>query len=150
MADNSALEANKALVRRSFEAIWSQGNLAVADEILSSDYVGHIATLPEPVRGVEAFKQLVAMYHFSFPDTRFEIQDQIAEGHKVASRWIARGTHRGEFMGIAPSGQAMSVTGMSFHRLDDGRIQESWDDWDALSILQGMTGDVFQSLSFHI
>ncbi|MBL8254452.1 MAG: ester cyclase [Candidatus Competibacter sp.] len=150
MADNSALEANKALVRRSFEAIWSQGNLAVADEILSSDYVGHIATLPEPVRGVEAFKQLVAMYHFSFPDTRFEIQDQIAEGHKVASRWIAHGTHRGEFMGIAPSGQAMSVTGMSFHRLDDGRIQESWDDWDALSILQGMTGDVFQSLSFHI
>ncbi|MCC9001420.1 MAG: ester cyclase [Candidatus Competibacter sp.] len=150
MADNSALEANKALVRRSFEAIWSQGNLAVADEILSSDYVGHIATLPEPVRGVEAFKQLVAMYHFSFPDTRFEIQDQIAEGHKVASRWIAHGTHRGEFMGIAPSGQAMSVTGMSFHRIDDGRIQESWDDWDALSILQGMTGDVFQSLSFHI
>ena len=150
MADNSALEANKALVRRSFEAIWSQGNLAVADEILSSDYVGHIATLPEPVRGVEAFKQLVAMYHFSFPDTRFEIQDQIAEGHKVASRGIACGTHRGEFMGIAPSGQAMSVTGMSFHRLDDGRIQESWDDWDALSILQGMTGDVFQSLSFHI
>ena len=150
MADNSALEANKALVRRSFEAIWSQGNLAVADEILSSDYVGHIATLPEPVRCVEAFKQLVAMYHFSFPDTRFEIQDQIAEGHKVASRWIAHGTHRGEFMGIAPSGQAMSVTGMSFHRLDDGRIQESWDDWDALSILQGMTGDVFQSLSFHI
>lgn len=150
MADNSALEANKALVRRSFEAIWSQGNLAVADEILSSDYVGHIATLPEPVRGVEAFKQLVAMYHFSFPDTRFEIQDQIAEGHKVASRWIAHGTHRGEFMGIAPSGQAMSVTGMSFHRLDDGRIQESWDDWDALSILQGMTGDVFKSLSFHI
>ena len=150
MADNSALEANKALVRRSFEAIWSQGNLAVADEILSSDYVGHIATLPEPVRGVEAFKQLVAMYHFSFPDTRFEIQDQIAEGHKVASRWIACGTHRGEFLGIAPSGHAMSVTGMSFHRLDDGRIQESWDDWDALSILQGMTGDVFQSLSFHI
>ncbi len=150
MADNSALEANKALVRRSFEAIWSQGNLAVADEILSSDYVGHIATLQEPVRGVEAFKQLVAMYHFSFPDTRFEIQDQIAEGHKVASRWIACGTHRGEFMGIAPSGQAMSVTGMSFHRIDDGRIQESWDDWDALSILQGMTGDVFQSLSFHI
>lgn len=150
MADNSALEANKALVRRSFEAIWSQGNLAVADEILSSDYVGHIATLPEPVRGVEAFKQLVAMYHFSFPDTRFEIQDQIAEGHKVASRWIAHGTHRGEFMGIAPSGQAMSLTGMSFHRIDDGRIQESWDDWDALSILQGMTGDVFQSLSFHI
>jgi steroid delta-isomerase-like uncharacterized protein len=149
MSDSSTLEANKALVRRNFEAIWSQGNLAVADEILAPDYTGHIATLPEAVRGVEAFKQLIAMYHFSFPDTRFEIKDQIAEGSKVASRWIAYGTHRGEFMGIAPSGQAMSVTGMSFHRIADGRIQESWDDWDALSMLQGMTEDVFQSLSMR-
>jgi len=149
MSDSSTLEANKALVRRNFEAIWSQGNLAVVDEILAPDYTGHIATLPEAVRGVEAFKQLIAMYHFSFPDTRFEIKDQIAEGSKVASRWIAYGTHRGEFMGIAPSGQAMSVTGMSFHRIADGRIQESWDDWDALSMLQGMTEDVFQSLSMR-
>ena len=149
MSDNNPLETNKALVRRNFEAIWSQGNLAVADEILAPDYTGHIATLPEAVRGIEAFKQLIAMYHFSFPDTRFEIKDQIAEGSKVASRWIAYGTHRGEFMGIAPSGQAMSVTGMSFHRIADGRIQESWDDWDALSMLQGMTEDVFQSLSMR-
>ena len=64
MADNSVSEANKALVRRNFEVIWSQGNLAVADEILAPDYIGHIATLPEPVHGVEAFKQLIAMYHF--------------------------------------------------------------------------------------
>lgn len=150
MSDSSPSDANKALIRRNFEAIWSQGNLAVADEILAPDYVGHIATLPEPVRGVEAFKQLIAMYHCSFPDTRFEIQDQIAEGNKVASRWIAYGTHRGEFMGIAPSGQAMHVTGMSFHRIENGRIQESWDDWDALSMLQGMTEDVFQSLSMRL
>lgn len=150
MSDSNILEANKALVRRNFEAIWSQGNLAVADEILTPDYIGHIATLPEPVRGTEAFKQLIAMYHCSFPDTRFEIQDQIAEGNKVASRWIAYGTHRGEFMGIAPSGQAMHVTGMSFHRIENGRIQESWDDWDALSMLQGMTEDVFQSLSMRL
>ena len=52
-------------------------------------------------------------------------------------------------MGIAPSGEAMTVTGMSFHRIENGRIQESWDDWDALSMLQGMTADVFQSLSMR-
>lgn len=150
MSDNSILEANKALVRRNFEAIWSQGNLMVADEILAPDYIGHIATLPDAVRGIEAFKQLIAMYHFSFPDTRFEIQDQVAEGAKVASRWIAYGTHRGEFMGIAPSGESMSVTGMSFHRIENGRISESWDDWDALTMLQQMTEDVFQSLSMRI
>ncbi len=149
MTDDNTLEAHKALVRRNFEVIWSQGNLAVVDEILAHDYIGHIATLPDAVHGAEAFKQLIAMYHFSFPDTRFEIQDQIAEANKVATRWIASGTHRGEFMGIAPSGEAMSVTGMSFHRIENGRIQESWDDWDALTMLQGMTEDVFQSLSMR-
>ncbi len=150
MSDSTPLESNKALVRRNFEAIWSQGNLAAADELLAPGYVGHIATLPDVVRGIEAFKQMIAMFHFAFPDTRFEIQDQIAEDNKVATRWIAYGTHRGEFMGIAPSGQAMHVTGMSFHRIEDGRIQESWDDWDALSMLQSMTEDVFQSLSMRI
>ena len=150
MSDRSTLDANKALIQRNFEFIWSQCNLSVADEIIAPDYVGHIATLPEPVRGVDAFKQVVMLYHFAAPDIRFAIQDQVAEGDKVATRWIAHGTHRGEFMGIAPSGQALSVTGMSFHRLENGRIQESWDDWDALSMLQNMTGDVFESLSMRI
>jgi len=150
MSDNSILEANKALVRRNFEVIWTQCNLEVADEIIDSHYVGHIAALPDTVRGVQAFKQVVMLYHLSAPDIRFEIQDQLAEGDKVATRWIAHGTHQGEFMGIAPSGQRMSVTGMSFHRIEQGRIQESWDDWDALSMLQNMSEDIFQSLSMRI
>ena len=150
MSDSSTLEAIKALVQRNFEVIWSQCNLEATDAIIAHDYVGHIATLPEPVRGIEAFKQVIMLYHFSSPDIRFEIQDQIAEGNKVATRWIARGTHQGEFMGIAPSGQRLSVTGMSFHRIENGRIQESWDDWDALTMLQNMSEDVFQSLSMRI
>lgn len=146
----STLEANKALVRRNFEAIWSQGDLMAADEILSPDYIGHIATMPDAVCGVEAFKQLVAMYQLSFPDARFEIQDQVAEGDKVASRWVAYGAQQGEVVGVASSDESMSVTGMSFHRIEDGRIVESWDDWDALTMLQRMTEDLFQSLSMRI
>ena len=150
MSDNRTLETNKALVRRNFEVIWTQCNLDVADEIIDPHYVGHIAALPDTVRGVETFKQVVMLYHISAPDIRFEIQDQLAEGDKVATRWIAHGTHQGEFMGIAPSGQRMSVTGMSFHRIEQGRIQESWDDWDALSMLRNMSEDIFQSLSMRI
>ncbi|HOW75844.1 MAG TPA: ester cyclase [Candidatus Competibacteraceae bacterium] len=150
MSDNSTLEANKALVRRNFEVIWTQCNLEVADEIIDPHYVGHIAALPDTVRGVETFKQVVMLYHLSAPDIRFEIQDQLAEGDKVATRWIAHGTHQGEFMGIAPSGQRMSVTGMSFHRIENDRIQESWDDWDALNMLRNMSEDIFQSLSMRI
>ena len=150
MPDSNPLDANKSLIRRNFEVIWSDCNLSVADDIIATDYMGHIATLPEPVRGVDAFKQVVMLYHVASPDIRFTIQDQVAEGNKVATRWIAHGTHRGEFMGIAPSGQTLSVTGMSFHRIENGRIQESWDDWDALTVLQNMTGDVFESLSMRI
>lgn len=150
MSDNSTLETNKALVRRNFEVIWTQCNLEAADEIIDPHYVGHIAALPDTVRGVETFKQVVMLYHLSAPDIRFEIQDQLAEGDKVATRWIAHGTHQGEFMGIAPSGQRMSVTGMSFHRIENNRIQESWDDWDALSMLRNMSEDIFQSLSMRI
>jgi len=165
MSDNNTLESNKALVRRNFEVIWSQCDLDAADEIIAPEYIGHIATLPEVVRGVEAFKQVVMLFHFrgveafkqvvmlfhfSAPDIRFEIQDQLAEGDKVATRWTGRGTHKGEFMGIAPSGQRLSVTGMSFHRIKNDRIHESWDDWDALSMLRHMTEDVFQSLSMRI
>ncbi|MCU0808453.1 MAG: ester cyclase [Candidatus Contendobacter sp.] len=150
MSDNNPLETNKALVQRNFEVIWSQCNLDVADEILAPEYVGHIAALPDVVRGIEAFKQVIMLFHLSAPDIRFEIQDQLAEGNKVATRWVGCGTHKGEFMGIAPSGQRLSVTGMSFHRIENGRIQESWDDWDALSMLQSMTEDVFQPLSMRM
>jgi len=150
MPDSNPLDANKSLIRRNFEVIWSDCNLSVADDIIAPDYVGHIATLSEPVHGVDAFKQMVMLYHMAAPDIRFMIQDEVAEGSKVATRWIAHGTHRGEFMGIAPSGQTLSVTGMSFHRVANGRIQESWDDWDALTVLQNMTGDVFESLSMRI
>ncbi len=150
MSDIDTLEANKALVRQNFEVIWSQGNLKAADNIIAPDYVGHIATLPEAVRGVAAFKQVITLYHFSSPDIHFDIQDQIAEGNKVATRWIARGTHQGEFMGVAASGQRLSVSGMSLHRIENGRIQESWDDWDALSMLQSIAEDIFQPLSMRL
>jgi steroid delta-isomerase-like uncharacterized protein len=149
MSDNKTLEANKALVRRNFEVIWSACDLKAVDTLIATDYIGHIATVPQPVRGAEAFKQLVMMFHIASPNIRFEIQDQIAEGNQVATRWIAHGTHQGEFMGIAPSGQSLAVTGTSFHRIENGLIQESWDDWDALSMLQNMTQDVFQSLSMR-
>jgi len=102
------------------------------------------------VRGVAAFKQVITLYHFSSPGIHFDIRDQIAEGNKVATRWVARGTHQGEFMGVAASGQRLSVSGMSLHRIENGRIQESWDDWDALSMLQSIAEDIFQPLSMRL
>ncbi len=142
-------DANKAIVRRNFEEIWNKENLAVVDELHAPDYVGHIAFGGGEIQGTAAFKQFVMLQRLAFPDATFTIEDQIAEGDKVATRWTARGTHKGAFRGIAPSGQAMQITGISIHRFVDGKIQESWDNWDALRMLRGMGQDVFETLSIR-
>ena len=71
-------------------------------------------------------KRYVAAYRSAFPDTRFVVDDQISEGDKVVSRWTARGTHRGEFLGIPPTGEEVTVTGIEFDHLAGGKIEESW------------------------
>jgi steroid delta-isomerase-like uncharacterized protein len=143
-------EANKALVRRNFEEIWNRENYALVDELHAPDYVAHIASTPAVVRGREQFKQFVALRRFAFPDTRFVVEDQLAEGDKVATRWTAHGTHQRAFMGVAPSGRALTITGISIHRIVNGQIVESWDNWDALSLLPDLGEDVLDSLSLQL
>jgi len=128
-------EENKAIVRRVFEELFNQGKLDVAGEIFAADYVFH-APLAAEVRGPEGFKQFVSMYRTAFPDLQYTIEDQIAEGDEVVTRWTATGTHRGELMGIAPTGKQGRVTGISIGRVARGKIVEDWANWDALGMLQ--------------
>jgi len=129
------LEENKAIARRLFEEVWSQGKLDVADEIFATDYFGHIAGSPE-VRRLEGFKQFVSMYRTAFPDLQFTIEDQIAEGDKVVTRWTSTGTHKGELMGIPPTGVQSTSTGIAIDRIAGGKIVEVWSNWDTLGLLQ--------------
>ena len=106
-------EENKAIVRREIEEVFSaQGNLDVADEIFAPEYVGY----PEDVRGPEGAKETAKMYRNAFPDVQLSIEDQVAEGDKVVTRWIGSGTHQGEMMGIAPTGNQVRVDGMTISR----------------------------------
>jgi predicted ester cyclase len=92
-------EENKALVRRYFEEIWDKGNLELIDELFTTNFVRHGPTATEgEVRGPEAFKDLVSMYRSAFPDLRVAIEDLIAEGERVVTRWRTRGTHQGELL----------------------------------------------------
>ncbi|NJN46736.1 MAG: ester cyclase, partial [Candidatus Competibacteraceae bacterium] len=136
-------DANKLLSRRSFQEIWNERNLAVVDELYAVDYRGHITARAEVIQGPAALKQFAVMFQFAFPDIRFTIEDQIAEGSRVASRWVVSGSQQGEFLGIAPNGDAITLAGISIQHIDAGKITESWDNWDALSILQRTTGDIF-------
>jgi steroid delta-isomerase-like uncharacterized protein len=130
-------EENKALVRRYFEEIWDKGNLDLIDELFTTNFVRHGPTGTEgEVRGLEGFKGLVSMYRSAFPDLRVPVEDLIAEGERVVTRWAARGTHQGELMGIAPTGNQASVTGIIVDRISGGKIEEEWVDYDTLHLMQ--------------
>ena len=128
-------EANKALDRRVLEEVWNQGNLDFIDDIYTQDYVFHIAGQPD-VQGPEGVRQFITMYRSAFPDLNYTIEDQIAEGDMVVSRWTCTGTHQGEFMGIPPTGKQGIAGGMIMRHIIDGKSVEEWLVWDALGMME--------------
>jgi len=128
-------EQNKAVVRRFFEEAWNKGNLAVLEETYAADVVSHNSAPGLPA-GIEGAKLFLGMYLAAFPDTQMEIEDQVAEGDKVVTRWAASGTHKGELMGIPASGKPVKVTGITIDRLESGKIVEEWGTFDQLGMLQ--------------
>jgi steroid delta-isomerase-like uncharacterized protein len=131
----AAVSANKEIVRRLVDGVWRDRNLAIVDELVAQDYVGHDPTQPEPIQGRDGFKQYVGMYQSAFHDATVTIDAQIAEGDMVVTRWTGRGTHTGELMGVSPTGKEVTVSGITVTRLADGKIAEEWELMDALGML---------------
>jgi steroid delta-isomerase-like uncharacterized protein len=134
--------SNKELSRR-FTELFSTGDEALADEVLSPDVVFHGTAGDGELRGIDAVKAFVAGYRRAFPDARSTVEDQIAEGDKVVTRWRASGTHRGELGLIAATGREFEIDGMTIERIAAGRIVEVWVARDELGLLGqlGMLGD---------
>jgi steroid delta-isomerase-like uncharacterized protein len=131
-----SIEDNKNLVRRFYREI-DAGNIDALDELVAEDYLDHS---PPPFPGIEApgregLKQAFRLFWDATPGTH-EIADQIAEGDKVVTRWTMRGTHREEFRGIAPTGKELEITGIGIFRFSDGKVVESWDNFDQLGMMQ--------------
>jgi steroid delta-isomerase-like uncharacterized protein len=126
-------EENKALFRRVIEEGYNKHNLALLDE-LYADCVWYRPETGE-LKG-EALKQYVASLLAAVPDIRITIQDQVAEGDKVVTRYSCIGTHKGEFMGLAPTGKQVTVSGMNISRIVEGKIVEAREEWDSLGFLQ--------------
>ena len=129
-------QENKALVRRAFEEGWNTGNLEVFDETPAPDHVLHDPSLPEDVVGLDGMKGFASEFLRAFPDLRFSIEDQVAEGDMVATRWTSSATHEGELMGIAPTGNRTGVSGVTVSRVSGGKIVEDWNNWDALGLMR--------------
>jgi steroid delta-isomerase-like uncharacterized protein len=129
-------DENKALVRRWFEKLFNAQNLGVAEEITAQDSVSHDHLLADLPSGPEADKHIVNLYHGAFPDAQITVEDQIAEGDRVFTRWTERGTPQGEFMGVAPSGNRVEIAGMTVNRVSEDKIAETWTLYDALGMMQ--------------
>ena len=128
-------EENKVLAHRVLEEMFNKGNLDVADELLAPDYVDHDPAMPEDIHGPEGFKQYVGAYRSAFSDLHLEIEDQIAEGDKVVTRWTGTGTHDGELSGIAPTGNRVTLPGMEIVRISGGKLVEGWEGYDSMTMM---------------
>ena len=127
-------EENRALARRSWELV-SQRNLDLIEEFYPPDFVWHEPD--QDIRGYEQAKQFVSTFLQAFPDINISVEDVIAEGDKVVSRYTIRGTHQGETEAFGPpTGRQMALEGITIHRFEDGKIVEEWERYDNLRALQ--------------
>ena len=126
--------ANKEISRR-FTELFSTGDETLAAEVLSPDVVFHGTAGDGELRGIEEMKRFVAAYRRAFPDALSTVEDQIAEGDKVVTRWRARGTHRGQLGPIAATDCEFEMNGITVERIAEGRIAEVWVARDELGLL---------------
>ena len=133
-------EENKALVRRFLEEL-VKGNLDVVDELLSPDFVDR-SLMPGQGSTREDYKRSVAEYLEAFPITSFTIEEQIAEGDTIVTKYTESGIQRSEVMGIPPTGEEVSYEGIYIHRISGGKITEEWDTADAFSVWEGLAKEI--------
>ena len=130
-------ESNLAASRRVLEEGFNTGDLDVIDEVCAENFVGHDAMTGDQDR--EAAKQSMAGYRAAFPDLHFTIEDIFAAGDKVAIRWSGTGTFQNELMGIQPTGErGEPVEGINIDRFENGKIVETWGQWDTLRFLRNI------------
>ncbi len=109
----------KEIARRLAEDPW-RGKLEEVLELVGDGYVAHVPGAPEPIRGKAGYQEFVTTYLTAFPDGTLTVDEQIAEGELIATRWTARGTNTGDLMGMPPTGKQVTMSGITFGRIVDG------------------------------
>src|SRR3954465_4166773 len=129
-------EENKTVVRRGIEEMFNQGSLDAADELIAPAFLQHDPAMPQEVRSPEDYKEFAAAYRVAFPDLHMVIEEQIAQGDFVATRWTRTGTHNGDLMGIAPTGNRVTQPGIKISRVSDGKVAETWEGYNPMVTMQ--------------
>jgi steroid delta-isomerase-like uncharacterized protein len=129
-------EQNKALTRQLMEEVFNRGNIGLVDKLFAPDFVEHEELPPGIPSGIEGVKTLPTVFRSAFPDFQIAIDDLIAEGEKVVVRSTWSGTHKGEFMGIPPSGKSVSFGVYDTIRFAGGKVVEHWGQMNEMSLMQ--------------
>jgi steroid delta-isomerase-like uncharacterized protein len=124
------------LSRRILEEVWNHRNPSVIDELVAANYVHNDVLSPDAPTGIDGYKQFVQQYLTAFPDMQITIHDDFVAGDKTVTRWTATGTHNGDLPGLPRTGKRISVHGITIARLSNGKFIESWNNWDALGMMQ--------------
>lgn len=134
-----SVEENKALANRWMKEVWQEVNTASIDELLAPNYNFNYAPPGvEPNR--EVYKQGVDSFHAGFPDIKWTTEDVVAEGDKVAVHWKGKGTHKGEFWGVPPTGKKVTIGGISIIRIEGSKIVEEWGYIDTMGLMVQLGG----------
>ncbi|MFF1506876.1 ester cyclase [Streptomyces sp. NPDC058326] len=128
-------EHQKNVVHRLFMEGLNGGDLSVADELMTPDFVNH-GSMDDSLTGPEAFKTTIRRQRGAFSDIRYEILDTLSEGDRVAIRWVMHGVHTGEFLGVAPTHRKVEHHAMIFFRFEDGKLAERWGIVDNFALLR--------------
>ena len=133
--EGTVSEHSKAAARAVFD-VWSTGAIERLDDLVARDVVHHDPYDPNAAEGLEGMKRTIELNRIAFPDMRLSVEDQVAEGDKVVTRWTGEMTHLGELAGAAPTGNRVTISGITIDRFEDGKIVEAWRSMDMLSVLR--------------
>jgi steroid delta-isomerase-like uncharacterized protein len=128
-------EENRAVIRRAYEEMWNERNVDAVDELVTGDFLNHPA-INQQRRGRQNLKEVIRIFEKAFPDFRYELEDIVAEGDKVAVRDVFTGTHEGDFMGIPATGNHVTMQTIHIYRFEGGRIAEHWAVRDEMGMMR--------------
>jgi steroid delta-isomerase-like uncharacterized protein len=128
-------ERNKTVVKSFIEEFWGKGRAELAPQIIDTNVVDH-NEMPGQARGIEGQKQALTMFRAAFPDLWIKLDLLLASRDYVVDRWTATGTHKGDLMGIPPTGKSIKITGIDISRVANGKIAEIWHQEDIMTMMQ--------------
>jgi len=128
-------EQNEQVSRRAIEA-FNTGDDSIVDEVTAENFVNHDPSTPDEASGPEGAKEFIRMYRTAFPDLHIEIHECFSDRDLVCTRWTSTGTNDGEIMGMPATGKSVSVTGLTIDKIQDGKVVESWNEWDNAGLMQ--------------